>query len=285
VKAAADVARYQDLVPKGAAAAQDLDRSIGELGEADAGIRAAEAQLEQAKLDLEYSTIRAPMDGIIGRAMVSVGDLIGAGGTEQQLTTIVTVDPIHVYFDVDQRTLQRYRSQAVQHLAGGPQPKTIRDLNIQFRFALAGEEEFSHEGVLDFIDNRVDPSTGTIAVRGAVANADGMLKPGFFARVSVSASPHYAAILVSEQAIGTQQGQKYVLVVDDANKVDFRPVRLGPLQSDGLRVIRAGLNPEERVVINGIQRARPGLPVTPEPGEMTTLGIAPQARRPASRGH
>jgi membrane fusion protein, multidrug efflux system len=268
MKAEADVKRYRDLVPKGAATAQDLDKALGELGEATAGIEAAEAQVQEAKLNLAYARITSPLDGVAGRANFTEGNLIGASSGSQVLTTIVEMDPIQVYFDVDQRALQRYRAQAMQRRAGAGEPTSIRDWNIAFQFGLASEEGFPHRGVLDFIDNRVDPSTGTIAVRGKVPNGEGNLKPGYFARVRVAGGAAYRAVLVNDQAIGTQQGQKYVLVVDPQNKVDIRPVKLGALQEDGLRVIASGVKPGDRVVVNGMQRARPGTVVTPESGDM-----------------
>jgi RND family efflux transporter MFP subunit len=278
VTADADVKRYKDLVPQGAATAQDLDKAIGQLGEAEAGIRAAEAQVEQAKLDLGYARITVPIDGLTSRTMLSVGNLIGAAGGEQLLTTIVKVDPIYVYFDVDQRAIQRYRRDAIKRRAGGPEPKTVREMDIAFQFGLASEEGFPHSGVLDFIENKIDPATGTITVRGEVKNPARLFRPGFFARVRIAVGQPYRAVLVAERAIGTQQGQKYVLVVDEKSRVVFRPVQLGALQGDGMRVITAGLNADERIVVNGIQRARPGLTVNPEQGQM----LSRPATRPAT---
>lgn len=287
VKADADVKRYQDLVPKGAATQQDLDRAIGELGEAVASISSAEAQVEQAELNLKYAKVTAPMDGVASKANLSVGNLIGATGSgEQLLTTIVVIDPVQVYFDVDQRTLQQIRKAAIARRGGGPEPKTIRELNIAFQFGMASEEGYPHEGVLDFIDNRVDPATGTVTVRGEVKNPQKLFKPGFFARVRVATADPYRALLVHERAIGTQQGQKYVLVVDEKKTVVFKPVELGVLQPDGLRVIKSGLNPNDQVIVNGIQRARPGAQVAPEKGEMLLApATKPAATQPATSGN
>jgi RND family efflux transporter MFP subunit len=267
-RAEADVSRFKDLVPQGAATAQDLDKAIADLGEAVAGIQSAEAAIEAANLELIYAKITAPMDGIASRRALSVGNLIGSSGGEQLLTTIVSVDPVQVYFDVDQRALQQVRQHALARRGGGPEPKTIRDMNIAFQFGLASEEGFPHEGVLDFIDNKVDPATGTIVVRGSVPNPQHLFKPGYFARVRVAPADPYRAMLVSDRAIGTQQGQKYVLVVDDKNTVAFRPVQIGALQANGLRVVKSGLSVSDRVVVNGIQRARPGATVHPQEGPM-----------------
>jgi RND family efflux transporter MFP subunit len=270
-RADSDVKRYKDLVPKGAAPQQDLDKAIAEFGEAEAGISAAEAEVERAKLEQAYAKIEAPIDGLTSKSQLRVGSLVGAAsGGEELLTTLVRVDPIHVYFDVDQRALQHYRSEAIKRRAasGQPEPKTARELNIRFQFGLAGDEGFPNEGVIDFVDNKVNPTSGTMSVRGEAKNAERRFRPGFFARVRVAAGDNYKAVLVSERAIGTQQGQKYVLVVDDKDTVVFRPVQLGAPQSDGLRVSRSGLKADERVVVNGIQRARPGSIVKAEVGEM-----------------
>jgi RND family efflux transporter MFP subunit len=269
VKFSADVKRYEDLVPKGAATQQDLDKAIGELGEAEAGIHSAEAEVERARLELDYAKVNAPIDGMTSKTNLTVGNLIGAlGSGEQLLTTIVRMEPMYVYFDVDQRAAQQYRKAALERRAGAPDPKTAREMNITFQFGLASETGFPHEGVIDFIDNKIDPATGTITVRGETKNDKRLFRPGFFARVRVAAGEKYQALLVAERAIGTQQGQKYVLVVDDKNTVAFRPVTLGAPQNDGLRVVRSGLKPGERIVVNGIQRARPGLQVKPENGPM-----------------
>ncbi|HSI34235.1 MAG: efflux RND transporter periplasmic adaptor subunit [Phycisphaerae bacterium] len=284
IKYAADVKRYQELVPKGAASAQDLDKAIGELGEAAAGISSAEAEVERAKLDVAYAKVLAPIPGMISKANLTVGNLIGAGSGDQLLTTIVRMDPMHVYFDVDQRAAQRYRAAAVKKRAGQPEPKSVRDLNIPFQFGLASEDGFGHTGVIDFIDNKVDPTTGTISIRGEVDNKARLLRPGFFARVRVAAGDKYQAVLVAERAIGTQQGQKYVLVVDAKDAVVFRPVELGAPQADGLRVVRSGLAAGERIVVNGMQRARPGSAVKAVAGEMLPPSATsrPAATAPAA---
>ena len=281
IKNDADVKRYQDLVPKGAASQQDLDRAIGELGETVAGISSAQAEVERARLDLEYAKVTAPIDGMISRAQLTVGNLIGAGGGgDQLLTTIVRLNPIYVYFDVDQRAAQGYRKAAVESRGAAAPPKSVRDMNIKFQFGLASETGFPHEGVIDFIDNKVDATTGTISIRGEVKNDQEVFRPGFFARVRVAAGNTYKALLVSDRAVGTQQGQKYVLVIDDKNTVIFRPVTLGTAQEGGLRVVRSGLAAGERVVVNGLQRARPGSTVKAEAGEM----IVSPATRPMAQG-
>jgi RND family efflux transporter MFP subunit len=283
-RADADVKRYQDLVPKGAATQQDLDRALAQTAVASAGIQSAEAELERAKLEQTYAKLTAPIDGLASRTQIDAGNLISpASGGEQLLTTIVQMDPIHVYFDVDQRAAQMYRDAAIKRGAasGKPQPKTTREMNIKVQFGLASEDGYPHEGVIEFIDNKVNPTTGTIALRGEAKNAERRFRPGFFARVRIATGDPYQAILVSERAIGTQQGQKYVLVVDDKDTVQFRSVQLGSMQNDGMRVVRGGLQGDERVVVNGIQRARPGSVVKPEAGEMPAH--APPTTAPATK--
>lgn len=273
-KAQADVTRYEGLVPTGAASAQDLDKSRAELGEAIAAIVSAEAAIERAKLDLEFSRVTAPIDGQVGRALVTEGNLIQSGtGEDSLLTTVVSLDPMYVYFDVDERTLlqfrQRYRE---SRPADEPFPSTEK-LRVPILLGLTNEEGFPHTGVVDFADNRVNPSTGTIQVRGTFDNSKRIFKPGLFARVRIPGGSANDALLVSEQAIGTDQGQKFVLLVNDQNVVERRFVKPGPRQDDGLRVISDGLQPGDWVVVNGLQRARVGKPVTPEKAEMPTLVV------------
>jgi len=270
-KAKADVARYEGLVPSGAASAQDLDKARAELGEAVAAIESSQAMIERAMLNLEFSKITAPIDGQVGEALITKGNLIQTGaGDDSLLTTIVSLDPIYVYFDVDERTLLRFRE---RHREGEP-PQGVAQLKIPLFLGLATDEGFPHTGVIDFANNRVDAATGTVQVRGTFDNAKRVFKPGFFARVRVPISDSYKALLVSEVALGTDQGQKFVLVVDDQGMVEKRFVKPGPLQDDGVRVISSGLKPGDWIVVNGLQRARPGKPVTPQRAEMPLLGVS-----------
>ncbi len=283
-KAQADVTRYEGLVPTGAASAQDLDAARAELGEAIAAIQSAQATIERTKLELEFSKIVAPIDGQVGEALITKGNLVQAGvGDGTLLTTIASLDPIYAYFDVDERTLQRFRE---RHRAEGPEGDTlptVAELKIQVLLGLASEEGFPHKGVIDFADNRVDPATGTIRVRATFDNLKRQFKPGFFARVRVQLSKDsYQALLVSELAIGTDQGQKFALVVNDQSTVERRFLKPGPLQDDGLRVISEGLKAGEWVVVNGLQRARPGKSVTPQRSEMPLIQIGGSASQPAA---
>jgi RND family efflux transporter MFP subunit len=282
-KAQSDVTRYEGLVPTGAASAQDLDKARAELGEAIAAISSADAAIDRAKLDLEFSKITAPIDGQVGRALITKGNLIQPGaGDDDLLTTIVSLDPIYVYFDVDERFILRYMDRERASRPEGAKMPTVGQLKIPLFISLANEESFPHTGVIDFADNRVDVSTGTAQVRGRIDNSKRMFKPGMFARVRIPAGQAYQAILVSEAAIGTDQGQKYALAVDDNAVVERRFVKLGPLQDDGLRVILDGLKSSERIVVNGLQRARHGKPVTAQLTPMPSRHVDASPRTPTS---
>jgi RND family efflux transporter MFP subunit len=269
-QAKADVARYEKLVPTGAATAQDLDKAKANMGEATAAIQSAEATIERAKLDLEFSRITAAIDGQISKAMFSKGNLIRADN--DVLTTIVSVDPTYVNFNVDERAMLRFRERARASIAANASQPDVSSLKIPVLVGLANEEGYPHRGLIDFSDNRVDATTGTILVRGKFDNSKRVFKPGFFARVRVPLSDPVKALLVSDRAIGTDQSQKFVYVVDDKNIVQYRPVKLGRLEDDGLRVITDGLQSGDNVIVTGLQRARPGKAVSPQRVEMPRAG-------------
>ncbi len=292
-KAQADVSRYEGLVPTGAASAQDLDKARAELGEAAAAISSADAEIDRAKLDLEFSKITAPIDGQVGRALVTAGNLIQAGsGEDGLLTTIVSLDPIYVYFDVDERTLLMFRERHRSAQKEDEPLPTVDKLKIPVFLGLSDDDAFPYEGVIDFSNNQVDPDTGTMQVRGRFDNSKRRFKPGLFARVRLPVSDAYDALLVADVALGTDQGQKFVLVVNDQNVVEKRFVKPGALQDDGLRVIADGLKSGEWIVVNGLQRARPSKPVTPQRAEMPVTGVAakpqetePDAAKTKATGH
>ena len=239
-RAEADVARYERLLPKGAASQKDLDAAIADRGEARAAIQSALAAVKRAALDVEFAKVTAPVSGRVSRASVTKGNLVNAGGGEATLLTkIVSYNPIYVYFDIDERALVQYQ-QAVQKQAGGSERiSNVKEAKIPVQLGLAGESGFPHEGVVDFANNQVNAQTGTIQVRGVFANANRLFTPGLFARVRVSVGDKYQAVLVPERAIGTDQGQKYLLTVNDKNVVEYRAVTLGRLH-DSLRVIQEG---------------------------------------------
>jgi multidrug efflux system membrane fusion protein len=253
--------RAERLVKSKSIPEEEFDVRTEERREAAAAVDAARATLEAARLDLEFTQIRAPITGRIGRALVTPGNLV-SGGTENStlLTTIVSLDPIHVYITADEQAYLHYRRMDQE----GRRPSS-RDVPNPVRLKLADEEQFSHEGVMDFVDNRVDESTGTMLGRAVFANPDFLLTPGMFAEVELLGEGPYEAVLVPDAAIGNDQARQFVYVVDANNVAERRYVVPGRLHGS-LRVIREGLNPGERVVINGIQRVRPGEPVTPQTG-------------------
>ncbi len=254
-RARSDLARLEQAIRTNAVSAQEVDRARAEVRQTEANLLGEQARLEQAELDLSYTEIRAPIHGLIGRNLVSAGNVVGA--QTGPLATIMQIDPMHAYFDVSETLVLEILSQEGRTL-GRPSP----DLRRPVQLGLANEEGWPHEGELDYIDNSVDPDTGTIQIRGRFPNPGGKLFPGLFARLRVPGPVRADALLVAERAIGTDLGGKYVLVVGEDDVVELRHVELGALQGD-LRVVTAGLRPDERYVANGVQRARPGLPVTP----------------------
>jgi RND family efflux transporter MFP subunit len=263
-KSQADVARNKRLLPKGAASEKDLESSVAARDTAEAEIKASRARLEQAKLDLEFTRVTAPISGQVSRTNLTVGNLIQAGPAQTNLlTTVVSLDPMYVYFDIDERTLLQIRE---RRLASGQQigSDAIRANPPPAQIGLASDEGYTHEGRMDFVDNRVDPSTGTIKARAVFDNDDRILTPGLFVRVRVPLGQAEPSLLVTERAIGTDQGNKFVYVVNDKNVVEYRAVKLGPQTDDALRVIADGVRAGEWVIVNGIQRARPGLTVKPQ---------------------
>ncbi|MEO0393619.1 MAG: efflux RND transporter periplasmic adaptor subunit [Pseudomonadota bacterium] len=252
--------RGEQLVANRTIAESTFDERVTAERSASAAVQAAQAALRQAQLDLEFTEVRAPVAGRIGREQVTVGNLISGGSDNAtMLTSISSVDPIYFFFDVNEADYLSYARNS-----GG---QSDRDGTKRVFLALADENEFNNQGVVDFVDPRFDFNTSTVTLRAVVDNPNGTFIPGLFAKIQVPASDEYEAILVPDSVIGTDQTVKFVYVVDDDNVVAQRPVTLGPL-IDGLRVIRDGVAATERLVINGLQRVRPGAPVTPEAGEI-----------------
>jgi RND family efflux transporter MFP subunit len=179
------------------------------------------------------------------------------------LTTVVSIDPVWIYFDMDEPSLLRVREAAMRRTGRAAAPENVASLDIPLQFGLVNEVGYPHTARLDFVDNRVDEATGTMRVRAIVRNPDRKFSPGFFVRVKLPVGEAHPAVLVAERAIGTDQDRKYLLAVTDQNVVEYRPVKLGPVM-DGLRVIDEGLRPGEWVVVNGLQRVRPGVTVSPQ---------------------
>jgi len=261
--ATSELIRARKLATEKLIAEESLDVKVKAKREAEASLEAATAAEQAAALNLEFARIRAPISGRIGRALVTAGNLVNGGGQEPTLlTTIVSVDPVYVYFTADERAFLRYMRLAEE----GIRPSS-RDVPNPVRLQLADEEGFPHQGQMDFVDNQVDPATGTMQGRAVFPNPDGELTPGLFARVQLRGEGPYQALVVPDQAVATDQAQRIVYVVGADDVVSARPVTLGRTLG-GLRIIRGGLKADERIVINGIQRVRAGVKVSPEPGQI-----------------
>ncbi len=251
--------RTAQLLANNAISIEDADARKARHQEAKAALLAAKAALESAQLDLEYTQVRAPIDGRVSRALLTEGNYVnGVAGGATLLTTIVSVDPIYVYADIDENSLLKFNA-----LAQANQLETNDAGQIPVELQLADEEEFPHQGHIESFDNRLDPNTGSILLRAVFPNADGRVVPGLFAHIRVPLSQRHAVLLVDERAVGTDQAQKFVLSLTPTNTVAYRAVQLGPLVS-GKRVVRAGLEGNEQVVVNGLARVRPGMPVAPQ---------------------
>lgn len=258
-RAESDLERIQQAIQTNAVSRQDLDRAQATRDQADAAVLGARARLDQATIDLGYTRVRTPIPGQVSRNFVDLGNLVGAGEATL-LTTVTRIDPIFVYFDVPER--------AVLRLTAAQRDTTLTEEQLarvgQVLVATAEDAGFPHQGKVDFIDNTVNPATGTIEARALVANAENILFPGLFVRLRVLGAIGRDAILVHERAIGTDLGGKYVLLVRDDNVVEQRYVVRGPVQDDGTVVIEEGLDGSESYIVNGMLRARPGFPVTPQ---------------------
>ena len=258
--AEADLERGQGLVRGSTITQQTFDQRTQAKRVAEASVAAQEAAVRQATLDLEFTELRAPVSGRIGDRRVSAGNLVTGGttGTTTLLATITSIDPIRFEFTMDETSYLRY-----MRLAGDAAAAANRGINVPSSLKLIDEPKFSHEGKMDFVDNAIDRGSGTIRGRAEFANPDGTLTPGMFGRIQVPAGPPSEALLVPDVAIGTEQVRKFVLVVDDENVARPKYVTLGPVM-DGLRVVTAGLEPDDRVIVNGLMRARPGVKVAPQ---------------------
>lgn len=258
-RANSDLERLERAVRTNAVSQQEVDRARAEVLQSEANLLGAKAELQQAELELSYTEVRAPITGLVSRRRVDLGNLVGSG-ENTLLTTIARIDPIYAYFDVSERIVLEMMAASGTGIAERPADREDRTLAY---LGLANDEGYPHEGWIDYIDNTVDVNTGTIQVRGVFPNDGGMLFPGLFARIRVPTVLREGALLVQERAIGTDLGGKFLLIVGEGDVVELRHVELGQLEDDGMRVILEGLAPGERYIVNGLQRARPGLPVTP----------------------
>jgi RND family efflux transporter MFP subunit len=253
-----------------------FDDRANALRDAQAQVRVAEAKVKTAELDLFFTQITAPVAGRISRSSVSAGSWVSAGAASNAslMTTIVSEDPIHVYYDIPENNWIKYR-----RMIDAGQKQGASQLGSQVGLALPDESGFKHRGKVDFIDNRLDQATGTMRARAIVENDTGLFSAGMFARVRVQGSPEYLAIMLPDEAIGTDQTNRFVFTVSDDGTVSRKPVVLGPV-IDGMRIIRSGITAADSVITKGLQRARPGGKVTPRREELKAAAAATPAPGP-----
>lgn len=259
-----DLSRAENLFKAKAISTEEYDGRNKGLREAAAAVDSAEANVYTAKLNLEYTEIRAPINGRVGREMITAGNLVKIDDT--LLTQIVSTDPVYVYVEADEQSVLKYRRHAQQH---GQSSSDLKGTPMEL--AVADETGFPHKGRLDYIAPREDAATGTLTLRGLFANPDELLSPGFFARLRVQASAGYPALLLPDRAIGTDQAQRFVWIVNQDNQAQYRQVTLGTLIGQ-LRVIREGLQPNDQVVVEGLQKLKPGAKVNPERTSISEQG-------------
>ena len=271
----AEAERGERLRQKNAISAELADARVSAASEAKSAVAAIQAQLDKAQLDLSFTRVTAPIDGRVGRALITSGNLVNAG--EALLTTLVSTDKVYAYFDADERAFLKYVELARESGADarGASPVYL---------GLSDEAGHPHLGQLDFLDNQVNPRTGTIRGRAVFDNRDGSFTPGLYARLKLVGSATYDAVLIKDVAVGTDLGKKFVLVLAEDGTVAYRPVELGP-KLEGLRIVRSGLAKGESIVVNGLQRVRPGSQVQPESVPMAdaeTLATLDRQRRAIS---
>ncbi|QNA90509.1 efflux RND transporter periplasmic adaptor subunit [Massilia sp. Dwa41.01b] len=242
-----ELARAESLLADKAIARREFDEAQAAVNELEANANAAQAQVESARLNLADTRVVSPIDGRVSKAEITLGNLVDPTAV---LTSVVSLNRIYASFDGDEDTYLRVGARAQQ---GAP---------VAVRVGLANEEGFPHEGKLEFVDNQLDARSGSVRMRAVFDNAERTLAPGLFARIQLGAADSRKAVLISDRAVGTDQSRKYVVVVGADNKAEYRPVTLGP-NIDGLRVVRSGLKAGEKIVVNGLQRVRPGAPLAP----------------------
>ncbi|OZG73189.1 efflux transporter periplasmic adaptor subunit [Hahella sp. CCB-MM4] len=247
-----DLNRAQSLRKQSAIAIEQVEARSADLDQAQANVESIKAALDVAKLNLSFTRVTAPISGRVSRAQVTAGNYVSDGETE--LTSLVSMDKVYAYFDVDEQAYLRFHNQSGQ-------------ANRSVQMQLANEQGYPHVGKLDFVDNQVNPQTGTIRVRAVFENQNNQFTPGLFARLRLVSSDRYQAILINDRAVGTDLNNKFVLVLGEGNTLEYRAIKLGPKVS-GLRVVRSGLNPDDKIVIKGLQRVFPGSQVQPEDAPM-----------------
>jgi multidrug efflux system membrane fusion protein len=257
-RAESELQRAERLRTENAMSREEFDRRSAFAREAKAQVAAVSAALAAAELNLEFTRVTAPISGRVGRAIVTEGNLVSTGpGEATLLTTLVSIDPIHAHFDADESIFLKY-----VELARQGRRQNARAARQPIAMELAGETGYPRRGELDFLDNRLDPSTGTIRGRAMFRNPTGELTPGLFVRLRLQGTSKYPGVLIEDRAVGTDLDKRFVFVVKADRTIEYRPVTLGPLV-DGQRVVRSGLTPGEQIVVNGLQRVRPGVTVDP----------------------
>jgi RND family efflux transporter MFP subunit len=284
VAADRDYERMKELVTTGAVSKTEADKSEARALSLAAQVEAAKQEITRKQLDVDYARITAPIGGRISRAQLTVGNFVNAGGTDPILTTIVSIDPIYLYFNIDERSLQRYQQTYAERIR---QRGTVGQAKFPFAFGLDTDQGFPHKGVMDFANNRVDAGTGTIQVRGVVANPQNRFTAGSRARVRIPFGDPYQATLVPDTAILTDQDKKYLFLINDKNVVYRRDVKPGRLLDDGMRVVSAAskgqeIKPTDWIIVSGLQRARINNPVEPMDGSGNAIAQAkPSEAQPA----
>jgi multidrug efflux system membrane fusion protein len=270
-----ELVRVQRLKDSGAVSEEELDERKSTVAQAEANVAGSEASLETASLNLSFTRVASPIAGRVSRAEVTKGNLVTGGSNGGTLlSSVVSMDPMYLYFDADEQSYLRYAQMA----RSGERPSS-RDDQKPVQVGLANEEGFPHTGSVDFVDNQLNPQTGTIRARAVLQNKDGQFTPGLFARVQLLGSGEYSAILIEDRAVNTDQNQKYVLLLGANNQIEYRKVKLGRV-IDGLRIVREGLKPGDVIVVNGAQRVHPGVTVSPQRVTMGADGA--DAAAPAS---
>jgi membrane fusion protein, multidrug efflux system len=255
-RAASELQRAERLRRDNAISQEEHDRRSSFAQESTAQVASVEAALRSVELNLEFTRVTSPINGRVSRAVVTEGNLVSSGqGEATLLTTVVSLDPVHAHFDADERIFLKYTARAANRSNG-------RNVNLPIQMALANEEGFPRTGQMNFLDNQLNPVSGTIRGRAVFRNPDGILTPGLFVRLRVAGNGSSKAVLIQDRAVGTDLDKKFVFVVGPDNAVQYRPVQLGPVV-DGLRIVRGGLQAGDLVVVNGLQRVRPGVTVDP----------------------
>lgn len=252
-----DFKRVESLSETGALSAEEHDRRKQALAHSEASLQSSQAQVDNAMLNLEFTEVKAPISGLVSRDNVNEGNLIDGGSANSTLlTTIVATSPIHFYFTGSEADYLKY-----VRLARDGKRGAVRTGGAQVQIELADEEEFLHEGELDFVDNEIDDLSGTIELRAVLKNENNLLEPGMFGKARILGSAKHEAVMIPDEIIGTNQSLRYVYVLVDNKEVAIKNITLGPLHSNGLRIIREGLAPTDRVVINNLQKIAPGMVV------------------------